>query len=372
MNKGRRFKCHSRLVAALLLASCFASAWTSGHARAAQGLEAELERYVSKTTAEAGFSGSVLVSRGKKILLHEGYGWADLKKSARVEGETRFYIASITKQFTAAAVLRLEEQGRLGVGDGVGKYLKDVPAEKAGITIHQLLTHTSGLAQNYAADGIKDRDEAVRVILKAPLKSSPGEQFRYTNDGYNLLAVIVEVASGETYESFLRRHLLRPAGMSRTGFWGDAPAKGERPVAHTLKEIGPDIRSPNWGFRGATGMISTVGDLYKWHRALSSDRVLKASSRVKLLSPHVTTPRGGYGYGWFTSEPRRGLKAVWTSGAEGFGHNAIIKTYPDGTAIIVASNAGTISGTLARDVVSAGLEGIIYAESAGRTTTSPE
>jgi len=374
-----------RLAAMFLVASCSPCGWPNGSASAAQEgrvretgsraeerLEAKLDSYLTKATSEVGFSGAVLVARGEGILLHEGYGWADLKKTSPVKAETKFYIASITKQFTAAAVLKLEEMGRLSVRDTISKYLKDVPPDKAGITVHHLLTHTSGLAQNYAADGIDNREEAVRAILRGPLKSSPGELFRYTNDGYNLLAVIVEIASGQTYEAFLRRRLLRPAGMSRTGFWGEVPAKGEQPVAQAPREISQKIKSPNWGFRGATGMYSTAGDLYKWHRALSANKVLKSVGREKLMAPHVATARGDYGYGWFISQANRGPKVVWTAGTEGFGHNAIIKTYPDGTVIIVTSNAGNISGAPARDVISTGLEGIIYGNSAGAGKTLPQ
>lgn len=374
-----------KFAAIFLVASCFTSIWAyepvsasrevdtrDTGLRVEESLEARLDQYLSTAASEVSFSGAALVAKGEKILLREGYGWADLKKTSRVKDDTKFYIASITKQFTAAAILKLEEQSRLSVKDSISKYLKDVPPDKAGITIHHLLTHTSGLAQNYAADGVADRDEAARALLREPLNSSPGEQFRYTNDGYNLLAVIVEIASGQTYESFLRQQLLKPAGMSQTGFWGDTLAKGEQPVAQTLREISQHIKSPNWGFRGATGMYSTTGDLYKWHRALSANKVLKKISREKLLTPHVTTPRGGYGYGWFISETNQGLGVVWTAGAEGFGHNAIIKTYPDGTVIIVASNAGNISGAPARDVISAGLEGIIYNNSASAPKTLPK
>ncbi|HYP52315.1 MAG TPA: serine hydrolase domain-containing protein [Pyrinomonadaceae bacterium] len=347
-------------------AACEFDATRDARRPGARGVEAELNKYLGRAAAESGFSGAVLVARGEKILIHGGYGWADLKKTSRVGKDTRFYIASISKQFAAAAVLKLEEQGRLSVRDSIGKFLKDVPADKSAITLHQLLTHTSGLGQNYAADGIADRDAAVRAVLKAPLKSPPGAQFRYSNDGYNLLAAIVEAASGQTYESFLRRRLLSPAGMSRTGFWGDATAKGDAPVAQTLKEIGENIRPPNWGFRGATGMVSTVEDLFKWWRALSTDKVLKRAGREKLLTPYVETPRGGYGYGWFASRPNQGRAAVWTTGAEDFGHNAIIKSYADGTLVIVASNAGNLSGVPARDVISANLERIIYNHEAAR------
>lgn len=135
-------------------------------------LKARMDQYLTKASSELGFSGAVLVARGKEILLHRGYGWADRKKSFKVAPDTEFYIASITKQFTAVAILMLENQGKLNVTDPIGKYFRDAPKDKAEITVHQLLTHTSGLAQNYAADGIVDRNEAMRAILAGPLKSS--------------------------------------------------------------------------------------------------------------------------------------------------------------------------------------------------------
>lgn len=342
----------------IIALSCFTLA-RANHPRQGGGVEAKLDQFLDKLPPDAPFSGAVLVAKGEKIIFQKGYGWEDAKRSSRVRVDTRFYIASISKQFAAAAILKLEEQGRLGAKDSISKYFKDAPEDKAQITIHQLLTHTSGMAQNYAADGIVDREAAVKAILKKPLKGSPGEGFRYSNDGYNLLAALVEIASGQSYESYLRRHLLRPAGMSDTGFWGE-PVAGGRPIARTLREINAEVKLPNWGFRGATGMYSTVGDLHKWRLALLGDRVLKRGSREKLLTPYVSTSRGGYGYGWFVSKTNRGDDVIWTAGAEDFGHNAILKTYKDGTVIIVASNAGNISGAPARDIVSAELERLSF------------
>ena len=134
--------------------------------RSPETVPAALNRCLREKLDSQGFSGAVLVADGKTIELDQGYG-------PGITTHTSFYIASITKQFTAAAILRLEERGRLSVKDLIGRYLKDVPPDKAGITIHHLLTHTSGLAQNYAADGIANRDEAVKALLKGPLKSSP-------------------------------------------------------------------------------------------------------------------------------------------------------------------------------------------------------
>ena len=192
-----------------------------------------------------GFSGSVLVARHESVILHEGYGWLDRAHTLRVSPDTKFYIASISKQFAAAAILRLQEQGRLTVGDLINKYLTGVPADKAAITIHSLLTHTSGLGQAYAADGITNRDEAVRRVLAAPFKVKPGT-FNYTNDGYSLIAAIVEVAAQQPFETYLREQILRPAGLTSTGFWADPLRAAEPQIAPTLKVI---HAVANWGDR---------------------------------------------------------------------------------------------------------------------------
>lgn len=315
------------------------------------------DELLNKLADEKGFTGAVLIAKGKKILLNQGYGYADLKKTSKVKSSTKFYIASITKQFTASAILKLQEQGKLNINDPIAKFFKDVPADKQAITIHHLLTHTAGLGQNYAADGIVNRDEAIKAVLKDSLKSSIGEKFGYTNDDYNLLAIIVEIASGKTYETFLQENLLKPAKLTKTGFWGDA----NQIIAGTKKEISAEIKMPNWGFRGATGMFSTVGDLYKWQQALFADKILTKPSREKLLTPNNQTPRGMHAYGWFITKPDKGQETIWTAGAEDFGHNGIIKTYNDGTVIIILTNAGSIDGRLARDIVSEGLEKILFA-----------
>jgi CubicO group peptidase (beta-lactamase class C family) len=288
-----------------------------------------VDRFVVNETA-SGFAGSVLLAKDGEIVLHKGYGQG-------ITPETPFWVASISKQFTAAAILKLAEEGKLSVDDPITKYFEEVPEDKRGITIHQLLTHTAGFTQKYAADGITDRKEAVRALLAQPLKFAPGQDFSYSNDAYNLLAALVETVSGEPFETVLERHLFAPAGLSHTGFWG---GPGHESVAPIPGEVSESSRQPNWGFRGATGIYSTTGDLYRWYRALQENRVLSEESRKKLLAPHVAL--GGTehaAYGWFlTSAPR---SAVWTRGTESFGHNAIVMAYPDENLVLVAaSNAG--------------------------------
>jgi CubicO group peptidase (beta-lactamase class C family) len=305
-------------------------------------LEQRLDALLSEA-AETGFSGSVLVVQDGRVLVDKGYGFADRQRTRKITPETPFWIASISKQFTAAAILKLAEQGRLSLDDPITKYFPEVPEDKRAVTIHHLLSHKAGFQQKYAADGITDRGEAVKAILRQPLADPPGKGFTYANDNYNLLAAIVESASGKTFESYLRESLFSPAGLTRTGFWGETSAV---PVAEIPGEVPETSLKPNWGFRGATGISSTTGDLYRWYLALKDDKVLSRESREKLFFPHeVVSPEVTSTYGWFLSPTPRGTRSVWTRGTESFGHNAILVSYPEErpelrTVIVAASNAG--------------------------------
>lgn len=282
---------------------------------------------IDEAIRRADFRGAVLVAKDGEIVLHQGYG--GLPK------ETRFWIASMSKQFAASAILELQEEGKLSVDDPITKFLPDVPADKQSITLRQLMSHMSGFSQQYAADGIADRGEAVKALLATPLKHPAGTAFAYSNDAYNLIAAIVEIAAGEPFESYLQRKLLDPAGLRNTGFWG---ASG---VAPANRDFGPNGR-PNWGFRGATGMYSTAEDLYRWHLALQSGRVLSAKSVETMLAPHVDLGKGeAAAFGWFRSTTPYG-PSVWTRGTEDFGHNGLLVHYPERKVVIVAvTNAGS-------------------------------
>lgn len=317
-----------------VLAAC---ASTAGQAALARRLETRMAG-----ESASGFSGSVLVARKGAVVLDRGYGWADRARTRRVTPRTRFWIASISKQFTAAAILKLAEDGRLSVDDPLGRHLPGVPDDKRVLTLHQLLTHTAGLRQRYAADGIVEREAALRALLAPPLASVPGERFAYSNDAYNLLAIVVEAVSGQPFERFVQTRLLDPAGLTDTGFWGQA---GHESVAEMPNPVEGQPRYPNWGFRGATGMYSSSSDLYRWQRALRGNRVLSEASRTRLQAPHVPIEDGAAAYGWFLTTGPGGTRALWTRGTESFGHNAIIMTYPDPDVVIVAaSNAGDHGG----------------------------
>lgn len=283
-----------------------------------------------------GFVGSVLVAKDGTVIFSRDSG---LRKE--LNAVPSYWIASITKQFVAAGILLLQQRGRLNIHDSITEYLSDVPADKSGITIFHLLTHTSGLQQIYAADGITDQEEALGALLHADLVSRPGEKFSYANDNYNILAIILESQSGQSYEDFLRTEILVPAGMKNSGFWGEPVENGTYipPVITPLAQLS---LQPNWGFRGATGMRASVQDLFAWTKELGHEKLLSRDSIALLMGNHVELASGTkVGFNWFGQHTEDGVDSQYSRGNESFGGNAAIYLYPaQKLTIITATNAG--------------------------------
>lgn len=306
----------------------------------------------------AGFSGTVLVARSGRVLLHKGYGLCDRRRKAPCTTETVHDIGSITKQFTSAAILKLEEAGRLRVEDPLSKHLEGVPEDKAGITLHHLLTHTSGLDHAYGDDDdYAPRDLAVRLFLRMPLITPPGAKYRYSNPGYSLLTAVVEKLSGKSYEEYLREVFFAPLGMARTGYivprWNVLDVSrnynGEQDNGWTFnRNWGPD--GPYWHLYGNGGILTTAGDLLKWEQALMADRVLSAASRKKLLTAHVPEgdPSGSsYGYGWRVGRAEGGTAYTGHGGGSSFGVACAHFRFPEhGVLVVVLSNQAGYPGRL--------------------------
>jgi CubicO group peptidase (beta-lactamase class C family) len=294
---------------------------------------AALDSYL-KSVEAYGFSGALIVEKDGKIVLSKGYGWANRAKNIKNTPDTPFAIASISKQFTAAAILQLEERGKLKTTDVIGKYLKDVPADKSGVTIHQLLTHTWGVGNNNAAGEENSRESAVRKILAQPFEAKPGEKFIYS-EGYALLGAIVEIVGGESLESYLRQNIFTPAKMTSAGFMGDAAFYKNQTLAHGYNS-GNDYGSPaempySWDDRGNSGIVVSPRDFYNWELALRRDDVVSAQVKSKMFAAQFTiNPRTAYGYGWFVMETERNTKMLYHGGNETpAGFTAEFRRYPD-------------------------------------------
>ncbi|MDX1569432.1 MAG: serine hydrolase domain-containing protein [Xanthomonadales bacterium] len=266
-----------------------------------------LNDYVDAAEA-AGFTGGVLVARGDEILLERAAGRRVPGSDEPVRPDTVATTGSITKQFTAAAILQLVEAGDIDLDDSLSRYFADVPEDKAGITVHHLLSHQGGFPGAIGDDRERvGRDEFVRRAMAVPLDFDPGTAYEYSNVGFSLAAAILELVSGQRYEEYLRANLFEPAGMSDTGYV--LPAWAPERLAHgatrdgenwgTVYERAIKDGGPGWHLLGNGGIHSTLGDMYRWHRALQGDEILSDESKALMYGRHADEGGGTwYGYGW--------------------------------------------------------------------------
>ena len=303
------------MLAGLVVATCVST--RVGQTRVGSGpreiiagpLAARLDTLLTRYAAY-GFSGTVLVAKDDRVVLHKGYGLADRERGVPNTPATLFEIGSLTKTFTAAAVLQLEARGKLRTDDQIGQYLGPFPPPKDRATIHHLATHTAGLVPEGAelAYG-PDCARFIQSVKEVPAEAEPGARYRYTNAGYSVLAAVVEVASGESYESYVRRHLFAPAGISGARFRGDPAldsARLARGYLGTPAEVKEGPSAPYlWGTRGAGGIVATVGVLYRWHLALQDSAVLPPAARAKMFYPWPEES-----YGWHVETTERGTPFI--------------------------------------------------------------
>jgi D-alanyl-D-alanine carboxypeptidase len=295
----------------VVLAACTAQP-APGPAPESTGVEAGgMPGYLNGLVETRQFRGAVEVRRGDEVLLSQGFGQADVARDVPSNPDTRFRIGSLTKQFTALAVLMLREDGELQVGDLVCTHLRDCPPAWRAITIEHLLTHTAGLwdyndmteaeAQRYVAE-FGDRPtpaQLIQTFAHRPLTFTPGTKWKYNNCGYDLLGLLVEQLSGRTYGEFLADRIFEPLRMSDTAYQPD-----QRPNDHDA--IGyrdwntPADTLPDAVHFASGGMYSTAPDLTRWNQFLltGSPAIVPPGTLAQLLEPRVDTGKGSrYGYG---------------------------------------------------------------------------
>jgi CubicO group peptidase (beta-lactamase class C family) len=328
----------------LALALCGISATACSDADSAvDPVVAQAAEQLDRRLEEAGFSGAFLIAQRGETVLAKGYGYADAAQEREITPATAFWTASVAKNFTAAAVLHLVDAGKLDLKQPVTRYLEGLPADWDTMTVHHLLSHSSGIDQNYAADGHDDRDRALAAIAELPLSDPPGEGWHYSNDAFSLLAMLVEVVSGRRYEDYVADELFAAAGLDNTGFWARPPQGALAELPGMEKRIG----TSDWGRRGGAGIASSVEDLYRWWGALRSGRVVSAGSVDRMLSPQADIRPGlSVGYGWFQEQSAAGEPVLWTRGTDQSGENAIVLVLPErDLVIVVAAHVNEESGS---------------------------
>lgn len=317
---------------------------------------AEFDRVVARLADDGRFSGALLLARDGRPVLRHAHGEADRAFHAPNRPETLFSLASTSKMFTAVAIARLVEAGRLGWDDTVAQHLDGwlAPEIASRVTVRQLLTHTSGLGDylDQVFDGetlrlFPDVASYKPLCAKAEIAGAPGSEFRYSNLGYVVLGAIIEKASGRDYYDFVRDEVFARAGMTRTAWHENDAVVADRAVGHCrAREIGRD--GDGWytnalvhGLRGtpAGGAYSNVDDLLAFANALTSHRLVGAATTDSLLAPRIATPMGGdYGYGFLIERGRAGARNVGHAG--GFpGVGASLRISLDsGWTLVVLSN----------------------------------
>jgi CubicO group peptidase (beta-lactamase class C family) len=309
---------------------------------------ARVTAYLNKLET-VGFNGSVLVEMGGKKVLSKGYGFRNASQKLKNTPETIFDIGSITKQFTAAAILKLEMKGKLSTNDSIAKYFDNVPADKTGITIHQLLRHISGFPSVVGGDYDKiSESDFIQKAMQAPLRFESGARFSYSNVGYSLLAIIIEKVSGQKYEQFLYENLWHPASMEMTGY--SRPAFDSNLIAIGYRE---DVEwgrpnekawagdAPYWHLKGNGGILSTTEDMYKWHRALISDSVLSKEAKQKFYRPQFRPGEDEnpyYAYGWDILKTPRNTIVTRHNGTNRVFYADFHRFIDEGVAIVMLSN----------------------------------
>jgi CubicO group peptidase (beta-lactamase class C family) len=285
------------------------------------------------------FMGSVLVARGDEVVFSKSYGFANLEWQVPNALDGKFRIGSVTKQFTAAAILLLEERGKLKTGDPVKKYYPDAPAAWDQVTIYHLLTHTSGIPNFTSFPDYQKTEplpstaeETIKRFRDKPLEFAPGAEMRYSNSGYVLLGAIIEKASGMGYAQFLEESIFKPLGLKNTGYESNRAILPHRAAGYAPGRMGPE----NAGFVdmsvpfAAGALYSTVGDLHLWNRALFGHKLLSEASVKKMTTP----PKGDYALGIAVGDVE-GTR-VFHHGGGIAGFNCKLAYYPDTHITVVA------------------------------------
>ncbi len=276
-------------------------------------LTAEFDKILSEQFKPDETGCAALVAKNGQIIYRKAFGMADLELNVPMQPEMVFRIGSITKQFTAIAILQLMEQGKLSLQDEITKYIPDYPMHGHSITIEHLLTHTSGIKsytnvpefQKFIRTDMKP-EEVIDLIKSKPMEFAPGTRYNYNNSGYFLLGCIIEKVSGKTYQEYIRENFFTPLGMTSSCYGDDTKiiklrASGYQPGKEGT--VNADFMSMLLPF-AAGSIMSTVDDLYKWNRAVHSYKLVNKETLDMAHTPYklANGKSTGYGYGWSLSE----------------------------------------------------------------------
>jgi D-alanyl-D-alanine carboxypeptidase len=322
-----------------------------GASAAPAALAARIDRYLAATYPAAEPGATVLVEKDGATLLRKGYGMANLELGVPLRPEMVFRVGSITKQFTAVAILQLAAQGKLALDDDITRYLPDLPTQGRTITLENLLTQTSGIKSYTSLDRWRARmredisvAQMVDLLKNEPLDFAPGEKWLYSNSGYFLLGAVIEKVTGKPYAQYLAESLLAPLGLAHTSCDEDGPLVPGRVAGYE----GTPGRYQNAAYLsmthglGAGALISNVDDLARWARALTSGALLRPDLFTRMTtSYHLKDGRPtGYGYGLVLWSYGGHRVIEHNGGINGFAAELLLLPDDHATVVVLSNNAG--------------------------------
>ncbi|MEP5613432.1 MAG: serine hydrolase domain-containing protein [Cyclobacteriaceae bacterium] len=316
-------------------------------------IKKRINDYLESKVEQGLFSGNVLVSVKEEIIFSKSYAYANLEWQVKNNSKTVFRIGSLTKQFTAAAILLLEQRGLLSVDDFLSKYLPDFPNGDK-ISIHNLLTHTAGIVSVTNPGILKSNkeilsiDQVIDTFKKLPFEFEPGTTFKYSNSGYVLLAKVIEISSGLSYKDFMKANIFLPLGMTSTKCDDNMLIMPFRATGYSRK--GRNLQNAEYIYMGIPvgggSIVSTIEDLYTWDRALRTNRLLLEKTKKRMFTPFLNS----YAYGWGIREISGEIATTHTGGINGFSSN--IMRFPESNVclIILSNYEFASSGQLNKDL----------------------
>ena len=330
------------------------------YAGVSQSKSGKIDKLLKAHHANNQFNGSVLVLQKGKIIFESGYGYRDAEAKKKNNTNTIFQVGSVTKQFTALVMLKLEEEGKLELTDLLSKYYPAFPGADS-ITMHHLLSHSSGVP-NYTDDEKFMQDEITRpvdelrmfALFRKGLDFIPGSKFKYSNSGYYILGSVIQKVTGQSYEQVIREMIFQPLGMDRSGFDFAHLTDSNKAIGYSWIDDDEQIRErlvdSSVSF-SAGSIYSTLGDLLKWHDALMKNKILSRHSLEKAF----TVYKEGFGYGWVMDSVYN-KKIVYHNGSIlGFTSN-IYRVESDNTIIIILNNINNRQ----IDKITSGILSVLY------------
>jgi CubicO group peptidase (beta-lactamase class C family) len=321
-----------------------------------------IDTYLTKLTNEKNFSGGLLIVKDGKKIFSKGYGWADKDKKIPFTPSTLASVGSITKAFTATAIMKLMEQNKLSLDDQLKKYFPTIPADKANITIHQLLTHSSGFHEFLKQDGGDyekiDTEEFLKRAFAEPLAFKPGEKAVYTNVGFSILGIIIEQVSGLDYEEFLKTNLFQPLGIKSIGY--RYPLESNDTIAigyengkvwgthqQRFKQAGG---GPYWNLKANGGLEVSLNEMLVWINSFTNKTILSEASINKMFSPHIVEEgmdgHYSFGYGCNISKSRRNTKVIDNGGSNRIYFARIVRLPEEGLVFYMVTNESSINTSM--------------------------